>query len=273
MKRVKRKEGVYNEFDDDLKVDNNTTVEFENEAPHEEEDEYKYVDKNKRIKLLLIFGLIAVVAIIVAIFNGVATKEQKGVTQEETTEVTYTEVTAVDDEFEPETEGETNYSIPPDLSVYGTWDVYGNGAVTLKLKADYTFELNIKADQGTTTYKGNAVVGCGPKALTLSSKNHADVVNTFGLDKTEYNPDNFYVVRCYASTVKENGGEEKSFEEALKDNATDGVDLEEQEGEANCVFNREIYLYNLDDGSLMGTFYDEESVTPLNDMYYVKGEE
>lgn len=150
------------------------------------------------------------------------------------------------------------YNLPPDLSVYGTWQLQENA--TLKIKFDKSYVYTVDDEDGKSVWTGtHAISVCGKKALTKTGLTSRQVRMRYGVAKNKFNIDNFYYICLPYEYVSFDGGEKVEVESDFSDKL---VELY-------------LYLYNDKDGNLVADNYiprDGESAL-MDQIVQIKGEE
>lgn len=150
------------------------------------------------------------------------------------------------------------YNLPPDLSVYGTWQLQENA--TLKIKFDKSYVYTVNSEDTKSVWTGtHAVSVCGEKALTKTGLTSRQVMMRYGVAKNKFNIDNFYYICLPYEYVSFDGSKKTKAESDFSDKL---VELY-------------LYLYNDKDGNLVADSYiprDDESAL-MDQIVQIKGEE
>lgn len=150
------------------------------------------------------------------------------------------------------------YNLPPDLSVYGTWQLQENA--TLKIKFDKSYVYTVNSEDTKSVWTGtHAASVCGEKALTKTGLTSRQVMMRYGVPKNKFNIDNFYYICLPYEYVSFDGGEKVKTESDFSDKL---VELY-------------LYLYNDKDGNLVADNYiprNDESAL-MDQIVQIKGEE
>lgn len=150
------------------------------------------------------------------------------------------------------------YNLPPDLSVYGTWQLQENA--TLKIKFDKSYVYTVNSEDTKSVWTGtHAVSVCGEKALTKTGLTSRQVMMRYGVPKNKFNIDNFYYICLPYEYV--------SFD--------DGKKVKTESDFSDKLVELYLYLYNDKDGNLVADNYiprDDESAL-MDQIVQIKGEE
>ena len=231
----------------------------ENEIDENKNNDYKVIDKNSKFKILIIAAICIVLSLSLIIANSVSTRKQVGEKTTVTEETVTSNVTDATTEESSTSEVETVvYNLPPDLSVYGTWQLQENA--TLKIKFDKSYVYTVDNEDSKSVWTGNhAISVCGEKALTKTGLNARQVRMRYGVPKNKFNIDNFYYICLPYEYVSFDGGKKVEAESDFSDKL---VELY-------------LYLYNDKDGNLVAYNYiprDGESAL-MDNIVQIKGEE
>lgn len=224
------------------------------------DNDYKVIDKNSKFKVFIIVVICIVLSLSLAIANSLSTRKQIGENTTVTTETVTSNVTdVITSSQESTSEVETVvYNLPPDLSVYGTWQLQEN--TTLKIKFDKSYVYTVDSEDTKSVWTGtHAVSVCGEKALTKTGLTSRQVMMRYGVAKNKFNIDNFYYICLPYEYVSFDGNKKTKAESDFSDKL---VELY-------------LYLYNDKDGNLVADSYiprDGESAL-MDQIVQIKGEE
>lgn len=223
-------------------------------------NDYKVIDKNSKFKVFIIVVICIVLSLSLVIANSLSTRKQIGENTTVTTETVTSNVTdVITSSQESTSEVETViYNLPPDLSVYGTWQLQEN--TTLKIKFDKSYVYTVDSEDTKSVWTGtHAVSVCGEKALTKTGLTSRQVMMRYGVPKNKFNIDNFYYICLPYEYVSFDGSKKTKAESDFSDKL---VELY-------------LYLYNDKDGNLVADSYiprDGESAL-MDQIVQIKGEE
>lgn len=223
-------------------------------------NDYKVIDKNSKFKVFIIVVICIVLSLSLVIANSLSTRKQIGENTTVTTETVTSNVTdVITSSRESTSEVETVvYNLPPDLSVYGTWQLQEN--TTLKIKFDKSYVYTVDSEDTKSVWTGtHAVSVCGEKALTKTGLTSRQVMMRYGVPKNKFNIDNFYYICLPYEYVSFDGNKKTKAESDFSDKL---VELY-------------LYLYNDKDGNLVADSYiprDGESAL-MDQIVQIKGEE
>lgn len=223
-------------------------------------NDYKVIDKNSKFKVFIIVVICIVLSLSLVIANSLSTRKQIGENTTVTTETVTSNVTdVITSSQESTSEVETVvYNLPPDLSVYGTWQLQEN--TTLKIKFDKSYVYTVDSEDTKSVWTGtHAVSVCGEKALTKTGLTSRQVMMRYGVPKNKFNIDNFYYICLPYEYVSFDGNKKTKAESDFSDKL---VELY-------------LYLYNDKDGNLVADSYiprDGESAL-MDQIVQIKGEE
>lgn len=223
-------------------------------------NDYKVIDKNSKFKVFIIVVICIVLSLSLVIANSLSTRKQIGENTTVTTETVTSNVTdVITSSQESTSEVETVvYNLPPDLSVYGTWQLQEN--TTLKIKFDESYVYTVDSEDTKSVWTGtHAVSVCGEKALTKTGLTSRQVMMRYGVPKNKFNIDNFYYICLPYEYVSFDGNKKTKAESDFSDKL---VELY-------------LYLYNDKDGNLVADSYiprDGESAL-MDQIVQIKGEE
>lgn len=146
------------------------------------------------------------------------------------------------------------YELPPDLSVYGTWQISDTVTMKISYGGSYTYTtLN-----GVWTGENGTIV-CGEKALKETGLSYREVRMRYGVLPQNFNIDNFYYIYLPIEYVSFDGQERVPASADFQD----------------CIAELYFYLWNDDDGELKAYSYlereGEDSLVLTLDQ--IKGEE
>jgi len=224
------------------------------------DNDYKVIDKNSKFKVFIIVVICIVLSLSLVIANSLSTRKQIGENTTVTTETVTSNVTdVITSSQESTSEVETVvYNLPPDLSVYGTWQLQEN--TTLKIKFDKSYVYTVDSEDTKSVWTGtHAVSVCGEKALTKTGLTSRQVMMRYGVPKNKFNIDNFYYICLPYEYVSFDGNKKTKAESDFSDKL---VELY-------------LYLYNDKDGNLVADSYiprDGESAL-MDQIVQIKGEE
>lgn len=224
------------------------------------DNDYKVIDKNSKFKVFIIVVICIVLSLSLVIANSLSTRKQIGENTTVTTETVTSNVTdVITSSQESTSEVETVvYNLPPDLSVYGTWQLQEN--TTLKIKFDKSYVYTVDSEDTKSVWTGtHAVSVCGEKALTKTGLTSRQVMMRYGVPKNKFNIDNFYYICLPYEYVSFDGNKKTKAESDFSDKL---VELY-------------LYLYNDKDGNLVADRYiprDGESAL-MDQIVQIKGEE
>lgn len=223
-------------------------------------NDYKVIDKNSKFKVFIIVVICIVLSLSLVIANSLSTRKQIGENTTVTTETVTSNVTdVITSSQESTSEVETVvYNLPPDLSVYGTWQLQEN--TTLKIKFDKSYVYTVDSEDTKSVWTGtHAVSVCGEKALTKTGLTSRQVMMRYGVPKNKFNIDNFYYICLPYEYVSFDGNKKTKAESDFSDKL---VELY-------------LYLYSDKDGNLVADSYiprDGESAL-MDQIVQIKGEE
>ena len=207
---------VENNYDEPAKVDND--IINTDEAVNEK---YNVIDKNKRIKFILITVIIILIMFSLMIVNLLLTRTQESEnvdstvtysseneeTSDSTTENEKTSASAAENEESTEeltTSETTTERVVSTLNVIGTWKIADTN-VTLSLKNDNTFVYRTKNDK-KLVYSGDVSIRQRFSACSKVNMDINEAMNLFHCDSAEFNTMNLYYIECNATTYSVDGG-------------------------------------------------------------------
>ncbi len=249
-----------NEDLDDYQEENYPDDTNDDDTENGKNNDYKVIDKNSKFKVFIIVVICIVLSLSLVIANSLSTRKQIGENTTVTTETVTSNVTdVITSSQESTSEVETVvYNLPPDLSVYGTWQLQEN--TILKIKFDKSYVYTVDSEDTKSVWTGtHAVSVCGEKALTKTGLTSRQVMMRYGVPKNKFNIDNFYYICLPYEYVSFDGNKKTKAESDFSDKL---VELY-------------LYLYNDKDGNLVADSYiprDGESAL-MDQIVQIKGEE
>lgn len=231
-------------------------------------NDYKVIDKNSRFKILVGLVICVALSLTLVIVNSALTHKQVGETTTvtgETTVVDVSDIATTESASSEPSENQTSqekttvvYQLPPDLSVYGTWQMSDGITMKISYGGDYTYTVKNKSLDGVWTGEKGTIV-CGEKALTKTGLSYREVQTRYGVLPQNFNIDNFYYIYLPFEYVSFDGNEKVPASADFQD----------------CVAELYFYLWNDKDGNLKAYSYvereGEDSLIVTLDQ--IKGEE